>query len=253
MPALPVSVRLALWSTAALHGRLDLDEAMARAHPDLDDYTGDLGTVQLWRDLGESAVLVALPRPGDLTGMPRAAVEVSAAAAEVGECVYVAGMGGLLVPTLSTFGPDGDEGTAARWTAFDAEPVARHVLESVSLAELERQLNEAVHDGAATLEAADGRPWSPQPRSDADRRLGEGRWGLPDDLPPRAVRLMATAARVGVIAHEGLQLAAAGPALDLHSSTQRESGLRALQSAADAALAGATNVAVMTLAGWRPA
>ncbi len=253
MPALPVSVRLAVWSTAAFHGRLDLDEAIARAHPDLDHWTGDLGRLHLWRDLGESAVLVALPRPGDLTGMPRAQVEVSGAAADVGECVYVPGMGGLLVPGLSTFGPAGDEGTTVEWTAYDAQPVARHVLESVSLGELERSLMDAVRDGAAVLETTDGRPWSADPRSNAEQRLRDGRWGLPDGLAPAAVRLMGMAARIGVIAHEGLQLAAAGPALDVHSSSRREAGLRALRSAADAALAGATNLAVMQLAGWRPA
>ena len=253
MPTLPVSVRLAVWATAAFHGRLDLDEAVARAHPDLDHWTGDLGRLQLWRDLGESAVLVALPRPGDLTGMPRAHVDVSGAAAARGECAYVAGMGGLLVPTLSSFGPEGDEGTAAEWTAYDSEPVARHVLESISLGDLERALAHAITESASSLEEVEGRPWSSQPREDAERRLGEDRWGLPRDLAPRAVRLIGMAARIGVIADEGLRLASAGPALDLHSSTRRESGLRSLQSAADAALAGAANVAVMEVAGWRPA
>lgn len=253
MPALPVSVRLAVWATAAYHGHVDLDEAIARAHPDIDHWTGSLGRLDLWRDLGESAVLVALPRPGDLTGMPRASVEVAGSAAAVGECVYVAGMGGLLVPSLSTFGPEGDEGTTAEWTAYDSEPVARHVLESISLSELERNLAGAIQDSASVFEAVEGRPWTPQPREDAERRLGDNRWGLPQILPARAVRLMGMAARVGVIADEGIRLAASGPALDLHSSTRRESGLRVLQSAADAALAGATNVAVMDLAGWRPA
>jgi len=253
VPVLPVSVRLAVWATAAFHGHLDVDEAIARAHPDLDHYTGDVGRLHLWRDLGESAVLVALPRPGDLTGMPRAAVDVLGAAAAAGECVYVAGMGGLLVPTLSSFGPEGDLGTAAEWTAYDSEPVARHVLESVTPGDLERDLARAIHQSATTLEEVEGRPWSSQPRQDAERRLAEDRLGLPHLLTPRAVRLVGTAARVGAIADEGLRLAYAGPALDLHSSTRRESGLRALQSAADSALAGATNFAVMQVAGWRPA
>ncbi len=253
MPVLPVSVRLAVWASAAFHGHLDLDEAIARAHPDLDDYAGDLSRLHLWRELGESAVLVALPRPGDLTGMPRAAIDVSSAAAAAGECVYVAGRGGLLVPALSSFGPEGDRGTAAEWTAYDSEPLARHVLESVSLGDLERGLARAIHESATTLEEIEGRPWSSQPREDAERRLAADSLGLPSVLAGRAVRLLGTAARVGVIADEGLRLAYAGPALDLHSSTLRETGLRRLQTAADAALAGATNVAVMQVAGWRPA
>ena len=253
MSVLPVSVRLAVWATAAFHGHLELDEAIARSHPDLDHYTGDLSRLDLWRDLGESAVLAALPRPGDLTGMPRATVDVSGAAAAVGECVYVAGMGGLLVPTLSSFGPDGDVGTAVEWTAYDSEPVARHVLESITLGDLERDLTRATHESATALEEVEGRPWSGSPRHDAERRLGEDRIGLPSLLAPRAVRLIVMAARVAVIADEGLRLAATGPALDLHASTRREAGLRVLQSAADAAMAGATNVAVMQVAGWRPA
>ncbi len=254
MPALPLSVRLALWVTAAFHGHTDLDEAIARAHPDVDDVSGDApGRLALWRDLGESAVLVALPRPGDLTGMPRAGLEAAGAAAHAGECIYVPGMGGLLVPTLSTYGPPGDEGLAAEWTAYEGEPVARHVLEAVNLGELERAFALAVRDGAETLAAVGGRPWSSAPRDEAERRLGGGADGLPSATPPRATHLMLMAARVAVIVDEGLQLAAAGPALDLHASNRREGGLRSLQAAADRALAGATNAAVMELAGWRSA
>jgi hypothetical protein len=62
---------------------------------------------------------------------------------------------------------------------------------------------------------------------------------------------MLSAARVGIIVDEGLRLAAT-PSLDVHWSGRREVGLRSLQSVADRALAGATNLAVMDLAGWRP-
>lgn len=253
MPVLPLSVRLALWSTASFHGQIGLDEAVARAHPDVEP-TGDLtARLALWRDLGESAVLVALPRPGDLAGMPRAALAVAGAAASAGECVFVPGMGGLLVPTLGSYGPDGDEGTVAAWTAYDSEPVAPQVLQAISLGELEVELGQAVRDGAEVLEATAGRPWSAGPREEAQRRLDAGRWGVPEGAPPRALRLILTAARVGVIADEGLRLAAGGPSLDLHSSGRREVGLRRLQASADRALAGAVNVAVMQLAGWGPA
>ncbi|MEO3935363.1 hypothetical protein V3N99_01270 [Dermatophilaceae bacterium Soc4.6] len=256
MSSLPLSVRTALWVTAAWHGHgglTDLDEAIAAAHPDLDHVEGDLGRVVVWRELGESALLVALPRPGDVSGMPRTAPDAAAAAAAAGECVFVAGVGGLLVPELAVFGSEGDEGTMARWSAHDAEPVARHVLESLDLSDLERSLARAVADGAESLESVEGRPWTPGPREDADRALGAAVWGLPGGLPPRAVRVMTTAARLGVIADEGLALSAAGPALDVHTSGHRELSLRRLAVAADHALAGATNVAVMSIAGWRPA
>jgi hypothetical protein len=252
MPALPLSVRFALWATVAVRGEVDPDDAVVAAHPDVDHVTGEpAGRLELWRDFGESAVLVALPRPGDLTGMPRAGLDGAGAAADSGECVFVPGMGGLLVPTVTSFGPEGDEGTAVDWTAYDSEPVPRHRLEALSLRELDHELAEAVRNGSATLEAVDGLPWTPQPREQTERRLDLRTWAVPPDTSPRALRLMLMAARVGVIVDEGLRLAAT-PALDVHSSGHREVGLRSLQSVGDRVLAGATNLAVMELAGWRP-
>ena len=252
MPALPLSVRFALWATVAVRGEMEPDDAVVAAHPDVDDITGEpAGRLELWRDFGESAVLVALPRPGDLTGMPRAELAGSGAAATSGECVFVPGIGGLLVPTLTTFGPESDEGTAVDWAAYDSEPVPRHRLESLSLRELDHELAEAVRDGASALEAVDGRPWSAQPREQTERRLETRTWGVPRATSTRALRLMLMSARVGVIVDEGLRLAAT-PSLDVHSSGRREVGLRSLQTVADRALAGATNLAVMELADWRP-
>ena len=252
MPAFPLSVRFALWATVSVRGELGPDDAVARSHPDVDDLAGEpAGRLELWRDFGESAVLVALPRPGDLTGMPRTPLDAAGAAAEAGECVFVPGMGGLLVPTLTSFGPEGDEGTAVEWVAYDSEPVPRHRLEALSLRELDHELAEAVRDGSAALEAIDGRPWSGQPREQTERRLESRTWGVPPGTSPRALRLMLMAARVAVIVDEGLRLAAT-PSLDVYSSGQREVGLRSLQTVADRALSGATNLAVMELAGWRP-
>jgi hypothetical protein len=252
MPALPLSVRFALWATVSVRGDLDPDDAVASAHVDVDDVSGEpAGRLELWRDFGESAVLVALPRPGDLTGMPVAGPDGAGAAADAGECVFVPGMGGLLVPTISAFGPEGDEGTAVDWGAYDSEPVPRHRLEALSLRELDHELAEAVRDGSATLEAVDGLPWSAQPREHTERRLEMRTWGVPPETSPRALRVMLTAARVAIIVDEGLRLAAT-PSLDVHSSGRREAGLRSLQSVADRALAGASNLAAMELAEWRP-
>lgn len=254
MSALPLSVRFALWATAALRGACTPEDAVELANDDLDDVAGEPEhRIELWRDFGETAVLVALPRPGDLVGMPRAGYDAVGAAADAGECVFVPGIGGLYVPTLSTFGPAGDEGHAVAWTAYEAEPVPRHTVESLSLSELDRDLAGAVRDGASTLERIEGRPWSTGPRHAAERRLGGTNLGLPDGMSSRALRVMLSAARIRVIVDEGLRLAAAGPALDLYSSGRRESGLRDLQRTAGRVLAGATNLAVMELAAWRPA
>ncbi|HEY5248361.1 MAG TPA: hypothetical protein VIJ15_07940, partial [Dermatophilaceae bacterium] len=98
MSVLPVCVRLALWATAAYAGRLTVEAAVRRAHPDIDEVSGDLDHLNLWLGLGERAVLVAQPRPGNLSGMPRGSAELLAAATDAGECVYVPGIGGALVP-----------------------------------------------------------------------------------------------------------------------------------------------------------
>lgn len=250
---LPASVRLAPWMTAAFRGDVHLDTALTRAHPGVDNVRGDLVRIREWAELGERTLLVALPRPGDLTGMPRAGPAACAAAAEAGECVFVAGSGGLLVPELSRFGPAGDEGVAATWTAYDSEPVARHVLDALSLADLERALVDLLRRSTAELEQVGGVPWSSDPREEADRSLAGARWGLPDELSPRALRLMDLAARVGHIAGRGLALAGQGASLEARSALRRERVLRELQAVAGTALAGSTNIAVMQLAGWRPA
>ena len=41
MPALPLSVRFALWATVAVRGEMDPDDAVVAAHPDVDDITGE--------------------------------------------------------------------------------------------------------------------------------------------------------------------------------------------------------------------
>ena len=61
-------------------------------------------------------------------------------AADAGECVFVAGIGGFLVPTLSEFGPEGDVGVRADWTAYEADPMPRHRMEMLDLREIEREL-----------------------------------------------------------------------------------------------------------------
>src|ERR1035437_4055841 len=111
MSVLPVCVRLALWATAAYAGQLTVGQAVDRTHPDVDHVSGDLDRLSLWRDLGERAVLVALPRPGNLSGMPRGSAELIAAATDAGECVYVPGIGAALVPTIENFGLPDDQGT----------------------------------------------------------------------------------------------------------------------------------------------
>jgi hypothetical protein len=212
---LPASVRLALWITASWRGDLGTTDALGRAFPDLDHVAGDLARLDVWRGLGEQALFVALPRPGDLSRMPRGSAAATAAAADAGECVFVAGIGGILVPTLSEFGPEGDVGVRADWTAYEADPMPRHRMEMLDLREIERELMTRLREHTARFDEVGGHPWGHEARAEAQADLDTGLWGIPPATSGRA--------------------------------------LRDLAADADVALADATNVAVMSIAGWRPA
>ena len=250
MSILPVSVRLALWATAAYAGRLPMQDVAGRAHPDIDQVDGDLDHLSLWRDVGERVVLVALPRPGQLSGMPRGSAELIAAATDAGECVFVPGVGGALVPTMQTFGTVGDQGTRVTWTAYDADPVQTYVLEALSLTEIELSLRRAVLEATELIDALDTKPWNATLRSLADDLSGKG-WGLPDGLPPRAHRIMATASQIGTATELGLSIHAESQVLTSQLTEQRRLLLTSLDAIADSALAAAATVAALSLAGLR--
>ncbi|MFZ1287791.1 MAG: hypothetical protein WAR57_12235, partial [Candidatus Phosphoribacter sp.] len=208
-------------------------------------------TLRAWRGAGETAVFAALPRPGHLAGMPRAALDVLAAASAAGECVIAPSVGGLLVPTCSAFGTDGDRGVLAQWAAYDGLALPRHVSEATDLGELSRRLAEAMQEATSTLRSVGGLPWRgdeahPQPTRGHQTPMPRG-------IAPKALNLMQRSDRIRALALDGLSMEADGPALDATTSAARAAALRGVVTAADAALAGATNVAVMALAGWRPA
>ena len=251
MSVLPVSVRLALWATAAYAGRLPMEEILGRAHPDIDHLTGDLDHLALWHDLGERAVLVALPRPGKLFGMPRGSAELVAAATDAGECVYVPGVGGALVPTIEGFGPDADQGTQVTWTAYDADPVPTHVLEALSLGEIEQSLRQSLLEFTARIDALDTKPWDGGLRPLADDLPGDT-WGLPRGLPRRAQLIMATTSRIGAMTELGLSIHAESQVLTSDLTHQRRLLLSDLDAIADTSMAAAATVAALSLAGLRP-
>lgn len=251
MSVLPVSVRLALWATAAYAGQLRIEDVSDRAHPDIDHVVGDLHRLSLWHDMGERAVLVALPRPGNLSGMPRGSPELIAAATEAGECVYVPSLGGALVPAFEHFGPAGDRGTQVTWTAYDCDPVPTHILEALSLNEIELRLRQDLLEATARIDALDIKPWNAMLRSLADD-LGASVWGLPSGLPRRAQSIMATAAQIGVATDLGLSIYAESQVLTSQLTGQRRRLLTDLSAIADTAMASAATVAALWMAGLRP-
>src|SRR6478672_7113696 len=207
---LPASVRLALWVTASWRGDLGTADALARAFPDLDHVAGDLARLDVWRDLGEQALFVALPRPGDLSRMPRGSSAAIAHAADAGECVFVAGLGGVLVPTLSEFGPEGDVGVRADWTVYEADPVPRHRLEMLDLRQVERDLMTSLREHTVRFEQVGGQPWGDEARADAQADLDTALWGIPTDTPGRALGIMALAANLSRVAHRTANLTGLG-------------------------------------------
>jgi hypothetical protein len=254
MPELPASVRLSLWTTHAWATGTALDEAIARALPDVDHVAGDLDRLALWHDLGERALLVALPAPGDLVGMPAASPQAQGAASAEGECVFVPGLGGMLVPALSTYGTGTeaglDVGTRVDWTAYDAQPVPRHRIEALEPSQLERHLREEIRAATEAIDTIGGQPFgATAARQLADAALG-GRWGLPSGLPGRAARVVALAATISTVVD--VALAVGDGALTATEAGARHTLLLRLRRASEHALADATNAACAVLAGWRP-
>lgn len=254
MPELPYSVRLALWGTAALAGASHgpgsrtLEEAVERAAPDLDDVTEVIAPLRLWRDLGERVLLVALPAPGRTAGLPRGSAKLTAAATEVGECVYVPAIGAALVPRIEQFGHGvaaGDGGTVVRAEVYDCEPVPAHRLEMLSVRDAERSLRATVLSSIEVLDDI-GAVWGSQSaRTRADSALRSGRWALPDGIPAPALDLLTLAGTVATIA----ELAATEPDPSLVATTgeRRAAALARLAAEADQALEVATNVAALQL------
>lgn len=249
MSTLPASIRLALWATSAYAGHVDLGEAVRRALPDLDHVDGAAEPLQLWSDLGEQVLCVALPRPGQIATMPRSNQGLVAAATESGECVFVPALGGALVPTMETFGPEGDTGWRATWTHYDADPVPVHQLAALDEREIERGLRAHLVDLTQELDSLDLSPWAGSGvRDEADTRTAISTWGLPPGLPPQALRVIVLAGTIAAASELGLQQT---PTLDVTSHGRRERLLRDLLAVAETSLAGAATAAALDLAGLR--
>ena len=250
--ALPLVVRCALWGTRWLGGRGDIDDVVGNVHSGAaTDIAGPFKvTLRDWAERGETAVFLALPRPGLLTGMPRAPLAVTAAATDAGQAAYAPTVGGALVPALTRFGPEGDTGVLATWAAYETEPVPRHIAEAPDVGDLSRRLTEAVLEATTRLATVGGIPWrggeaTPPPRARVP--------GLPPGLAPRPLHLLDRAGDVRALALAGLGVEESGAALDASTSAERTAVLRRLLAEAEATLVGATNVLSMSLAGWRPA
>ncbi|HYO85997.1 MAG TPA: hypothetical protein VES01_06010 [Dermatophilaceae bacterium] len=256
MSSLPIAVRVALWVTAAHRdhraGAVDttaLRRAIRAAAVEVDTPISPERTLRSWAELGEHAVLMALPRAGDLTGLPRGPANFTAAAVDAGECVYAPALGAALVPRLHRFGSLLEPGLEVRWDCYDCDPMPTHRLEALAIRDIEARLTQHVAAAVVSLDAAEALIWPAAEGSRGGTADSQG-WALPPGIPARSMALIAHAASIGDIAEDALARHATSVAAS--GLNQRDAALRQLTAAADAALADATCVAALSMAGLRP-
>ncbi|MBM9622375.1 hypothetical protein [Streptomyces zhihengii] len=207
----PRSGRLAAWGNALLAHKVSPDEAaLAIVGEDavhrVEGLPGEAAPVGLTlalgrlRSLGVTGYRVALPAPGHplgLSGPP----EFNARALEAGEAVVGTGAAWGLVPEVYEAGPAGDVHAEVVWHCL---PVREAPPADVpSLGEAERELAEALREATEVLTRLDVAASGPVAEAalDAYRARSERGSGevLAPGYPPRAVRVLELARRIGLL------------------------------------------------------
>ncbi|MEU0836413.1 hypothetical protein [Streptomyces sp. NPDC005969] len=206
----PRSGLLASWGNALLAGLVSPDDAaLAIVGEDavhrVEGLPGEAGPVGITlalgrlRGLGVTGFRVALPVPGHplgLSGPP----EFNARALEAEEAVVASGAPYGLVPEVREAGPAGDLHVEVVWHCL---PVREAPPADVpSLSEAERELAEALRDATAALSRLDVAGSGPVAEAALDAyraRAERGRELLAPGYPPRAVRVLELAQRVGLL------------------------------------------------------
>ncbi len=152
-----------------------------------------------FRTLGVTGLRVALPAPGHplgLSGPPA----FNARALDAEEAVVAYGAPYGLVPEVSEAGPAGDVHVEVLWHCL---PVREAPPADVpSLGEAERELAEALRDATEVLSRLDVAGSGPVAEAAVDAyraRAERGREALAPGYPPRAVRVLELAQRVGLL------------------------------------------------------
>ncbi|MET9864374.1 hypothetical protein ABZY93_34615 [Streptomyces smyrnaeus] len=210
----PRSGRLAAWGNALLAGLVSPDEAAERiAAQDArhrvvlpGDDGGPVGlTLALGRlrSLGAVGLRVALPVPGHPLGLSGPA-EFNARALEAEEAVLAHGTALGLVPSVHEAGPlDADPEDVHTEVLWECLPVREAPPADVpSLAEAERELADALREATEVLTRLDVAGSSPVAEAALEAyraRMEAGRQLLAPGYPPRAVRVLELAQRVGTL------------------------------------------------------
>ncbi|MFD5856457.1 MULTISPECIES: hypothetical protein [Streptomyces] len=206
----PRSGRLAAWGNALLAGLVSPDDAVHEIVGDdavhrVEGLPGESAPVGLTlglgrlRTLGVSGLRIALPAPGHplgLSGPP----EFNARAMDAEEAVICHGAAFGLVPQVYEAGPDGDVHVEVVWQVL---PVREAPPADVpSLGEAERELAEGLREATEVLSGLDVAGSGPVAEAAIDAyraRAERGREVLAPGYPPRAVRVLELAQRVGLL------------------------------------------------------
>ncbi|MBY8342205.1 hypothetical protein LXH13_09270 [Streptomyces spinosirectus] len=206
----PRSGRLAAWGNALLAGLVSPDDAVLTIVGDdavhrMEGLPGETGPVGLTlalgrlRSLGVTGLRLALPAPGHplgLSGPP----EFNTRALDAEEAVICYGAALGLVPEMYEAGPDGDLHVEVVWHCL---PVREAPPADVpSLGEAERELAEALRDATEVLSRLDVAASGPVAEAAIDAyraRAERGQEVLAPGYPPRAVRVLELAQRVGLL------------------------------------------------------
>ncbi|MEU6941087.1 hypothetical protein ABZ943_30975 [Streptomyces rubiginosohelvolus] len=252
----PRSGLLAAWGNALLAGLVSPDEAaLAIVGEDavhrVEGLPGEAGPVGLTlalgrlRGLGATGFRVALPVPGHplgLSGPP----DFNARALEAEEAVVAYGVPYGLVPEVSEAGPEGDLHVEVVWRVL---PVREAPPADVpSLSEAERELAEALRDATAVLSRLDVAGSGPVAEAAVDAyrarvERGGGREVLAPGYPPRAVRVLEMAQRVGLLVSVAYENGHGG-AVSSSEIAARGEALRPVERVARRALVAAYNAYV---------
>ena len=225
----------ASWCTAVLRGRVAIDDAVDALTEGLQDVTvigltDEPEPVQLaWtfgrlRKLGVTGTCALWAAPGHPAGLPGPPDFNARAIARSGAVVTLDGPPLGILPDITTVGPDDDYLVRLEW---HVEQVQRHARPfASSLAEAERNMVNALHQGLTALEQLDVAQWRDDVL-DVMRSWDDDEVLLaPPGLPDRAYRLIAQTERLmGVV---DLALADEGGAVSASEAAVRQAALSRL-------------------------
>lgn len=246
-----------MWGNALLAGRVSPDDAAGAITGDdavhrVRGLPGEPGPVGLTlalgrlRGLGVTGWRVALPVPGHPLGLSGPA-EFNARALAAAEAAVGFGAPYGLVPEVSGAGPAGDRHVEVVWECLPVREA--HPADVPSLGEAERELAEGLREATLVLSRLDVAASGPAAEAaiDAYRARAEaGTAALAPGYPPRAVRVLELAGRVGSLVTLALT-SGHGGAVSASEMAARGEALRPVERVARRARVAAYNAYVEEL------